>query len=559
MDKNELYYGDNLDVLRRHIKDNCADVIYLDPPFNSQANYNVLFTEQDGSRSSDQIQAFEDSWIWGEKSALTLQEFLESAPASASLAMQAFQTFLGGTNILAYLAMMAPRLLELKRVLKPTGTIFLHCDPTASHYLKILMDSIFGAKNYRNEIVWCYAGGGIPRRDFPRKHDVILRYSKTEEYKYKPVYRPYSVGTVQRGRTAVKGIYAEIGLREEGTPVNDWWADVPKITSPSDPEKLGYPTQKSEALLERILQSSASAGDVVLDPFCGCGTAVAVAQKLKMKWIGIDITHLAIGLIKNRLLDAHGPSILGSYEIHGEPTSLKGAEILAQSDRTQFQYWALGLVKARPAKSDERKGPDKGIDGRLFFHDEPESGNTKQVIFSVKSGKPQVSELRDLRGVVDREKAALGVLISLHEPTKPMKIEAASSGFYDSPWGTKHSRLQILTIADLFTGKKVDMPPTGDLRTFKKAPKVPKLGKTPKAKKPERPDTSHSQLKSRENKYMLFRDADWVAPLDGIELDQIHANASIDSHPIQSDASTNSTETGDDLQNPASIPNSQAD
>jgi len=342
MDKNQLYWGDNLDILPRYIDDRSVDLVYLDPPFNSQANYNVLFTEKDGSRSADQIQAFEDTWQWNLQSARTLRDFIQTAPSQASLAMQAFEKFLGGTNLLAYLSMMAPRLVQLRKVMKSTATIYLHCDPTASHYLKILMDAIFGARNFRNEIVWCYAGGGgIPKKDFPRKHDIIFRYTISDEYTYNPIYRPYSPGTVERGRTEVKGIYAEIGLRPEGTPVNDWWPDVSKITSPTDPEKLGYPTQKSEALLRRIISASANTGDVILDPFCGCGTAVAVAQDLKMKWIGIDITHLAIGLIKNRLADAHGPSIVGTYEVHGEPTSLKGAEQLALQDRFQFQYWAL--------------------------------------------------------------------------------------------------------------------------------------------------------------------------------------------------------------------------
>jgi len=473
MAESKLFYGDNFDVLKRYIKDESVDLVYLDPPFNSQATYNVLFAERDGSKSEEQIKAFEDTWQWGPIAARSLKEFQVAGPPNASMAMQAFEKFLGGSNLLAYLAMMAPRLVELRRVMKPTATLYLHCDPTASHYLKVLMDAIFGARNYRNEIVWCYAGGGIPKKDFPRKHDIIFRYTKTDIYKFNPVYKPYSPGTIKRGRTAVKGIYAEIGLREEGTPVNDWWADVPKITSPTDPEKLGYPTQKSKALLRRILQSSVDRGDLILDPFCGCGTAVDVAQELGVNWIGIDITHLAISLIKNRLINTYGAGIADSYEVIGEPTGLAGAVALAKQDRYQFQFWALSLVKARPAASDEKKGADKGIDGRLFFHDEPDGRQTKQIIFSVKSGKLTASMLRDLRGVVEREGAAIGVLITLEEPTRQMVSEAASAGFYDSPWHSSHLKLQILTIAGLIAGtEKLDMPQTPDLRTYKRAAKV---------------------------------------------------------------------------------------
>jgi len=209
----------------------------------------------------------------------------------------------------------------------------------------------------------------------------------------------------------------------------------------------------------------------VLDPFCGCGTAIAVAQRLNRRWIGIDITHLAIGLIKHRLRDAFGERVAETYQTIGEPTSLPDAATLAAEEPFQFQAWALGLVGARVASS-AKKGADKGIDGRLYFHDEAEGGKTKQVIFSVKAGDVTVSHVRDLRGVVEREKAQIGVLISMRKPTKPMKVEAAGAGFYESPWGTKHPRLQILTVADLLGGKGIDMPQTRDLRTFKKAPKA---------------------------------------------------------------------------------------
>jgi DNA modification methylase len=466
IEKNTLFYGDNLDILRRYIDDGSIDLIYLDPPWNKKATYNILFAEKNGSDSAAQIKAFEDTWHWDQAAAKAYCEVVEGGGQVAD-AMIGFRTLLGTNDMLAYLSMMAPRLIELHRVLKPTGSIYLHCDPTASHYLKILMDAVFVAKNFRNEIVWCYAGGGIPKNDFPRKHDVILRYSKTDRYFFSPIYRPYSPGTVQRGRTAVKGKYAEIGLRKEGTPVNDWWADVPKITSPTDPEKLGYPTQKSEALLERIIRTSSNEGDTVLDPFCGCGTTIAVAQRLNRRWVGIDITHLAVTLMKYRLQDTFGDEV--SFDVIGEPTTVPDAKALAEQDPFQFEVWALGLVGARPTSKEQRA--DRGIDGRLYFHDDPK-GKTKQIIMSVKSGHILPSHVRDLRGVVEREKAEIGLLITLEEPTRAMKSEAASAGFYDSPWGTKHPKIQILTVEELLEGKKTDYPPTRGDATFKKAPKA---------------------------------------------------------------------------------------
>jgi len=470
--KNRLYYGDNLDILQREIADESVDLVYLDPPFQSGRNYNILFEEKNGSASSAQIKAFEDTWHWTQEAAALFQQMVEGGPERVSQALQGFRMFLGENDMMAYLAMLAPRLVELRRVLKDTGSIYLHCDPTASHYLKMLVDSVFGAANYRNEIVWCYAGGGIPRRDFPRKHDVILRYTKCDEYFFQPIYRPYSPGTVQRGRTAVKGKYAKAGLRKEGTPVNDWWPDVPKITSPTDPEKLGYPTQKSEALLERIIRASSSQGDTVLDPFCGCGTAVAVAQRLNRHWIGIDITHLAVNLIKYRLRDAFGEGVEDTYEVIGEPTDLAGAQQLAAEDPWQFQFWALGLVEARPVE--EKKGADRGIDGRIYFHDEAGTKKTKQIILQVKAGKTGVKHVRDLRGVIEREEAAIGVLITMRAPTRPMEKEAAAAGFYRSPgWRRDYPRLQILTIEDLFSGKQIKGPPRERHEgTFKRGPKA---------------------------------------------------------------------------------------
>jgi len=476
--KNLLFYGDNLDILRRYVADESVDLVYLDPPFNSNATYNVLFAEQNGSRAAAQIEAFEDTWIWDAAAAEAYQEIVETG-GPVSQAMQAFRTFLGDNNLLAYLSMMAPRLVELRRVLKPTGSIYLHCDPTASHYLKMLMDAVFGAKNFRNEIIWYYYNKMHDRRKklFPAANDTILFYVKDVdcEFTFYQLKEQRDKPVKQLARKKLNGRMVNVKdenghcvyrIKTDRTIDNVW--RIPCL-QPAASERLGYPTQKPEALLERIIKASSNEGDVVLDPFCGCGTAVAVAQRLSRRWIGIDITHLAIGLIKLRLADAFGKA--AQYEVIGEPTSVPDAQTLADADPFQFQAWALGLVGARTAVS-AKKGADKGIDGRLYFHDEGASGKTKQIIFSVKAGKVTVSHVRDLHGVIDREQAPIGVLLSMQEPTQPMRTEAAGAGFYDSPWGTRHPRLQLLTVGELLKGKGVDMPPSRDMRTFKKAPKV---------------------------------------------------------------------------------------
>ena len=553
MDSNSLYYGDNLDILRRYVRDESADLIYLDPPFNSNQTYNVLFQEKDGSQSASQIKAFGDTWHWDETAARSYEAAVETGGQVAE-AMQAFRKLLGTNDMLAYMSMMAPRLVELRRVLKPTGSLYLHCDPTASHFLKLLMDAVFGSANFRTEIIWkrtsAHSDTKQGRKQHGRIHDVLLFYTKTDDWNWNPVYTEYDreyvedfyrfvePGTERRyqkgdltaakpgGDTSYewrvkrqvdtewladlddewerpipgweyKGVtpyqgrywaYSKEGMRGfalagrlvysrngmprykryldemPGVPLQDLWGDIRPIAAQAA-ERLGYPTQKPVALLERIIQASSNEGDVVLDPFCGCGTTIAAAQKLDRRWIGIDITQLAISLIRYRLGDSFGKDC--RFEVIGEPTSLPDATALAEQDPYQFQWWTLGLVKARPA--DEKKGADRGIDGRRYFHDE-KGGKTKQIIFSVKAGHVTVSHIRDLVGVISREKAEIGAFLSLEPPTSPMRREAASAGFYKSPWG-KHPRIQLLTIEDLLGGKSIDYPKDTDV-TFKKAQRV---------------------------------------------------------------------------------------
>ena len=525
MDSNSLYYGDNLDILRRYVRDESADLIYLDPPFNSNQTYNVLFQERDGSQSASQIKAFGDTWHWDETAARSYEETVEAGGQVAE-AMQAFRKLLGTNDMLAYMSMMAPRLVELRRVLKPTGGLYLHCDPTASHFLKLLMDAVFGSANFRTEIIWkrtsAHSDTRQGRQQHGRIHDVLLFYTKTGDWNWNPVYTEYDREYIENfyrfvepdGRRyglwdltgpggAAKGnpSYEVMGVRKywrytqekmseliaqgrvvqanpgsvprykryldemPGVPLQDLWTDIRPIGSQAA-ERLGYPTQKPVALLERIIQSSSNEGDVILDPFCGCGTTIAAAQKLGRRWIGIDITQLAISLIRYRLGDSFGKDC--RFEVIGEPTSLPDATALAEQDPYQFQWWALGLVRARPA--DEKKGADRGIDGRRYFHDEGKGGKTKQIIFSVKAGNVTVSHIRDLVGVISREKAEIGAFLSLEPPTSPMRREAASAGFYKSPWG-KHPRIQLLTIEDLLGGKSIDYPQATDV-TFKKAQRV---------------------------------------------------------------------------------------
>jgi site-specific DNA-methyltransferase (adenine-specific) len=455
-----LFYGDNLDVLRRHVSDASVDLIYLDPPFNSNKNYNVLFAEQDGSRSAAQVKAFGDTWRWDKSAVQSYEEVVEGG-GEVGQALRAFRTLIGPSNMLAYLSMMAPRLKELKRVLKPTGSIYLHCDPTASHYLKLLLDAVFGGERFLNEVIWFYKTGGASKRYWSRKHDSILFYSKTKRWTFEAqkeksyLMHKYGFSNVQ--------VHEDEGGAFTWVNARDVW-DIPALRG-NQPETLGYPTQKPVALLTRLIEASCPSDGVVLDPFCGCGTTIEAAERLGRRWVGIDITHLATHLIKSRLFDAFGEEL--DFSVIGEPTTLKDATVLAQEDRYQFQTWALGLVGARTQS--EKKGADGGIDGTLGFHEQP-GGESKQVLISVKSGSTGVRHVRELRGVLEREGAELGLLITLRKPTQAMRAEAAEAGVYPSGlegagrWN-EHPRLQILTIEELLNGQRIDMPPlTGTLR-----------------------------------------------------------------------------------------------
>ncbi len=540
---NQLYFGDNLQVLRESLADESVDLIYLDPPFNSQRDYNLLFKSPKGQKSEAQIEAFKDSWHWGEQAEREFDELLHQANTDVAEMMKALRAFLGENDMMAYLTMMASRLMEMHRVLKPTGSLYLHCDPTASHYLKIVLDAVFGKERFQNEVIWKRTAAHGSAKRWGPVHDTIFYYAKTDDVAWKfPVmahdqgyidkhfrnkdekgrlFQPITltgsgtrngesgkpwkeVDPTQVGRHwAIPGEVMEryqlqgqtvqdrldaldlAGLiywpkDGEGTPrlkwyadelvgmaISDVWSDIPPISAQSQ-ERLGYPTQKPLALLERIISASSNPGDVVLDPFCGCGTAVHAAQKLKRKWIGIDITHLAISLIEKRLKDAFGAKC--KFEVQGTPGDLEAARDLAARDKYQFQWWAVSLVEAQPYQG-KKKGADTGIDGLKFFYDLKDE-DARKIVVSVKGGGLKADDIRALNHVREREKADIAILISLNEPTAKMRADAASAGIYHggADGKTPYPRVQLLTIEGLLSGEhRAEHPDYVKNVNFKKA------------------------------------------------------------------------------------------
>lgn len=516
---NKLYYGDNLEVLRERVADKSVDLVYLDPPFNSSRGYNVIFAQHDtsGDEAAAQIQAFDDTWHWtpitdGQYRRYT---FTGGLPEQVGEALTAFRTLLGENDAMAYLVNMAPRLVELHRVLKPTGSLYLHCDPTMSHYLKILLDAIFGADRFINEIIWKRSTAHSDRRQgarhMGRLHDTILFYTKSSSYpftvemtrydekyiasKYRlieestgrryglwditgpggaakgnPLYEVfgitkywrYSKATMQQKIDAGRiiqpspgAVPREIKYLDEapGVSVQDVWTDIDPINSQAA-ERLGYPTQKPITLLERIIRMSSNEGDVVLDPFCGCGTTIDAAQKLDRTWMGIDITFIAIDLIEKRLRERY-PGIGGSYETFGIPRDHAGAKALFKHSPFDFERWAVTRINARP---NEKQVGDRGIDGiARFYLDKKTSG---KVLVSVKGGAnigPQF--VRDLVGTVETQKAQMGILITMASPTKGMLDAADHGGTYTWPVnGQVFPRVQVITIDELLAGNRPNMP-----------------------------------------------------------------------------------------------------
>jgi site-specific DNA-methyltransferase (adenine-specific) len=559
---NRLYYGDNLDVLREHVADESVDLIYLDPPFNSNASYNILFRSPTGSGADASIEAFDDTWSWGPAAAGALMDITGSGNHKLHVLMQAMRTAIGENAMMAYLAMMAVRLQELHRVLKPTGSLYLHCDPTASHYLKLVLDAVFGPERFLNEIIWRRTGSHSPRRSYGPIHDTILAYTKSPKYIFNAVRRPYMRGhvtsrytlgpngkmrfssggnvltgagatngasgeswrgfnpTSKKRHWAIPGFYEELmpstyldlnaveklealfqaGLVEikegaawpimvrelderDGMPLTDIWAYQPYTQGtvwgdgskgidedvmwlgPTAPERLGYPTQKPVGLLERIILSSSNPGDVVLDPFCGCGTAVDAAQKLGRRWIGIDITHLAIGLIEKRLREGYGEA--AQFETIGSPRDLASAQRLAADDPHQFQHWITLKLGGWPWMGG-KKGGDKGVDG--YFYYVAQGGQTETGVISVKAGaNVNPAMVRDLGRVMQRDGHTIGLFVCAAIPTRGMEEEANSHGLIETEFG-RFPAMQIFTLAELFQNRHPRLPPL--VSPNRRAPRV---------------------------------------------------------------------------------------
>jgi len=538
---NTLYFGDNLELLKNHIADNSVDLIYLDPPFNSNRDYNVLFKEQSGSESPAQIKAFGDTWNWA-GAASAWHDFATICPVPKVYElMQGFRNAIGENDVMAYLVMMAPRLYHLHRVLKPTGSLYLHCDPTASHYLKLILDCLFGVRNFRNEITWKRSASHGGAVCYNNVADIIFYYTKSntnftwnsprakhsEEYikshysqidsegkRYQLVsasgagagpartfdgkviepppgrHWAYTQDKIDAFILEGKIVFTSTGMPRvkrylddtEGTPITNVWIDIFPINSQAK-ERLGYPTQKPLALLERIVATSSNEGDIVLDPFCGCGTAVVAAQKLGRKWIGMDITPIATSLVQKRLFDAFGaknqklvsaddPATV-NFIVEGLPTDLAGAKMLYNKDSSHkdFEMWAVGLVPAIPQ---EKKGADGGIDGIAYFQDNPTKPS--KAVIQVKGGHVTANQIRDLIGVMTTNKAQLGFFISLEPPTQPMRNAALAAGYYEPPsgLGRKVEAVQIRTIEELLQGKDFDFPLYGSNISYKDAATIAK-------------------------------------------------------------------------------------
>ena len=533
METNALYFGDNLKVLSERLPDGSyrfptgsVDLVYLDPPFNSQRDYSLIFKETSGDRAEAQIKAFEDTWHWGEAARDAFHDVTVTGvnegriPDGVGRMLEALVRGIGHNDMSAYLVMMTPRLVQLHRVLKHTGTLYLHCDPTASHYLKVVLDSVFGPELFLNEVTWKRSTShGNVGRNFGSLTDTILVYTKGPSYVWNQQYATFSEDYVAAkftnkaadGRrwqsvtlrnpaprpnlryayTASNGItyqphpngwiWTEERLAKAdrdgrlhfpakaggqlrlkmyldesaGVRLQNLWDDIPAVNSQAR-ERLGWDTQKPLALLERIITTSSNPDDVVLDPFCGCGTALIAAQKLGRRWMGIDITHLSIAVMRARLMDSFG---LKDVPVFGLPADLESARMLAaesKDGRYEFQWWALGLIDAKPVGGVMKKGADRGIDGVITFS---ERDSIQRILVSVKSGHPSLVHVKELLGTLQTEGGAIGILIELDEPTSEMNRAALESGKYDSElWGGSYDRIQIMTISDLLAGKKPNVP-----------------------------------------------------------------------------------------------------
>ena len=567
--KNTLYYGDNIKIMREHISSASVDLVYLDPLFKSNLDYNILFKAGGLTPDEAQMTAFKDTWAWDDGANEAYDEVQDLSNVHLVNIVNALKEALDTSPMMAYIVMMTIRLNEIYRVLKPSGCMYLHCDPTASHYLKIILDALFGPTNYLNEIIWRRTGSHNNSKRFGPIHDVIHFYRKSPSYKHLPSFRPYTRGHVSsyfksedaKGKYWTNAIHGK-GLRngESGKPwkgfdptsagrhwavpsdlvemlgidpdlpqhekldamsdigvidfpaassgslptyrqylnrspgllSQDIWAyqphtrgilhnspeaideDVRWLTAQGDDERLGYPTQKPVGLLKRILLASTKKGDVVLDPFCGCGTTIEAAEEVKRKWIGIDISPFAIQLVRNA-------RIIGkNYDVRGLPTTIEGAKLLAQQDtiKKAFEIWCVSTLDGYP---NEKKGADKGIDGRIKFRPGGTSGPSKYAVVSVKSGKLKADDIRAFKDVANREKSTsmgFGVFVCMNEPTAKMRAGANNVPLIEVA-GIKYHAIQIITVDEMLHGKRPKLPFFDPSATYAKskakASKAPSL------------------------------------------------------------------------------------
>jgi len=548
--KNHLFYGDNLEVLRKHGHDESVDLCYIDPPFNSKRTYNQIYNNI-GREDRAQEQAFVDTWIWDDHANECFEHILlntNGVQTKQSIELiRGLDTVLGRGSLFAYLVNMTVRIAEIRRVLKPTGSFYLHCDPTSSHYLKLLLDAIFcpHGGDFKNEIIWQRTNAHNMRtRGYVRANDTIFFYTKSAEFTFNQQYTEYGPEQMRRFKPDENGRlykaenltfstanpsrqfewrgskpptnrswgasleqlekwYQEkrILLKRDGTPRLDGlkiyldettgkplttnWTDIDRISNTSG-ERLGYPTQKPEALLERIIKSSSSEGDVVLDTYCGCGTTTAVAQRLNRRWIGIDITYQSISLVLKRLEDVHGKDVLNEIILDGIPRDMASANALAHKKddrvRKEFEKWAILTYTNNRAVINGKRGADRGIDGTAYFV-ENKRDNAK-IVFQVKSGGVKRNDIASLRGDMARENAALAILITLEEPSRPMIKDANAAGSYHHEMmGRNYEKIKIVTVRDIIEkDARLDVPMSLEvLRTAQRATTGVQLGFDSKA------------------------------------------------------------------------------
>lgn len=477
--KNKLYYGDNLEILRSEIDAESVDLIYIDPPYNTNANYSMNFKQPDGSETT--VQAFGDIWRWDEATAMVYDELINSASEKVASAVKGFRSYLGDNNLMAYLVHMAVRLIELHRVLKRTGSFYLHCNPTASHYLKILLDQIFGLDRFQSEISWCYHARTTSRKYWGKSHDIIFFYTRSEEwtFNWRKAMRPMTEYTRHRrgdhhvdeegrryrlrrkGKAVREGLLWEWLAKTEGAdtyreyapdgyPERDWWSmrELGSYDKTRD-----YPTQKPEEVLERIISVSSNEGDLVLDAFSGGGTTVTVAERLKRRWIGIDKGYLSMFRTETRLKTNFGANV--NYEIIGNPSRVQEVKALSRDDREQLLWWTFSRLNgSRPYA-----GIGEDLDGVVFYNDVDRQLKEipKKVIIKVKDGETDLQDIEKFQNIIDNENAVIGAFISLDKVTEAIYQKSKEAGSYDR-FGVKYPKLQILTVDDLLAGKDIERP-----------------------------------------------------------------------------------------------------